>query len=246
MLTIDLDYFVKRLTCWLAPEILIQAARRLESDRGQALQRSGIVLTSVNLSTARDGGLMFLVEAFIERFKIPTEVIEWLKQPEFDLPADVLDEISKYKFSGNISRPTPEMQISPGVHPIVLVEESDIYADILTQPMMGLAGMVSLYAKTWMYFLDHNMQTSSFFLKHVSADPFGAWMDATTAQQLGFPDIADPKNPASMKGGLNNGYRLVTIAGWEEEQKDLVMVCRSAAKLQADQTIEPLDNKGVV
>ena len=245
MLTIDLDYFVKRLTCWLAPEVLIQAARRIEDDRDQAMNLSAIAVTSSNLSVTRDGGIMFLVEAFLERFRIPGEVIGWLKQSGLNLPVNILDEFADYKFSGKIRRPTPEMNFPPEINPIAIIQERDVYADILTQPMQGLGGMVSSSAKTWLYFLDNGMDTKSFFLKHVSADPFGAWMDATTAQNLGFSDIANPKNSAIQLGGVNMGYRLVTLMGGERAKPDFVLACRTIAKIQADQTLEPLDEEGL-
>lgn len=245
MREINLDYFAERLASWLDPFAVLESVRILDQHQGEIIPETLAVCASAILTSEKDGGFVKLAREFLQRFKMPVEVIEFLR-PFSSVPtSSVWDDLKNFHFEGQLIIPPAGLQTQPslpdGYRPIILVQERDAFVDIVMQPLKALMDMVSI-SNGWLEFSKAELSKIDIHLQHASSEPFGAWMDATLASYCGFPNIADPKN-AVWRNATNIGYRASTLVGWDPEDPDaakMVIVLRELEKERAAETHKPV------
>ena len=231
------------LSCWIAPDIVYGAAWRLHEDRETALTRSRTIFGSWKLTEERNAGAKELAEIFLGKFKIPTEVLDLLRsmQDADQIAPSVWQEMLDYRFDGSLTYPSTPFVFDNGQKALFILEERDIYTDILTQPIQSLNSMVAWLSTNWLQIADAGMDPAQFFLRHSMPEPFSVWLEATVAGYCGFAGMADPKRISSpTRSNIVHGYRSVSLAGWDRADPNEVAVCRKAAIEQASETLKPI------
>lgn len=233
----DLIGFAQHMTCWLDPGKVLEVVYRLSNDPDGAFTKSELLLAAQYISPERDGGLRGLVEAFLERFRIPSDVLLLLRQLDRrSLPDRAWDVLGSLRFKGEVLEP-PVGVNSPTGQPMLLVRDADAVIDLVAQPLAAIQGTVAMMAKNWKELRETDIPVNNIWLRHGSPDPIATWIEGYVANACGFSRIARYTH-IPYEHSSHFRYRAITLVGWSEPSNNELDAVRELARNTAASTRE--------
>lgn len=244
--------FCREISSWLDPFVLVQSAYRYANDNRSALAKTSLVLRSNVLDSGAEGSLNELVNQYLSGFSIPKETLLLLKAVAANIPDVSWEWLEQLRFSGKIELDPPVSYEAPW-KPVLLIREADAVIDIVHQPLMMLVKSVSGLAQTWKkmveierYYFQKTVDDDlskfkpSAFLQHSSNGQLGVYLESQVAKAYGIAHTEEA-GMLNDKYGPYVDYRAVNMCIPQLPiDPNLVEISKSAARIQAANTLKPI------
>jgi hypothetical protein len=236
----DDQTFAHRLSAWLDPYEILNAAERYDHDRDRALAPEGLLLSSGRLTRGDEANFAAMVEKYLRAFHIPSSLIDLvrLSAGSSHASSEAWSWLRGLALSAKVHSYS-HGNTPPSIPPttIVRIDERDIVTDIIKQPVMALLDLASTLAITWR---EYAATGASIYYKHNMPDPFYAYVDSEVAAAC--VNLVEPVSLGS--GSPKFRYRAVTLLGISDDDR-LWELAQETARRMAASTHEPVRGKNL-
>jgi len=201
--------YCREISSWIDPLLIRDANIRLIKNRDKALDESSICLTSCVIESSEEACFRELIEKYLNDFYIPKGIID-LANLDKKISEEVEQWLSTLSYKGKIFDAPNDINQLENLNPLLIIEERDLFLDIITQPITMLAFMISKCAETWKEMKQINGINA--FLQHSSPGSLLVYIESKVAISYGFEHAADCGFVVA-DGAGNFGYRYISAIG---------------------------------
>lgn len=223
----DAQAYADEISSWIDPFRVFSLFDELRADPSAGDQPVEIVLESGLLKSGRDGNLASLVSLYLDHFRVPPILLEFLAPALSD---DELQWLSAVRFEGEVivdpDREPLEMT------PVLAVRDRESVIEIVRGPIAMLLDVVNLYARTWAKLRPDDAGAPEYFLLHSSSGRLPVFIERLVAEAHGFTNVGS--SGIAYGTGIKTSFRSVTVAGWATSLDSAVIeAARQTARRQA-------------
>jgi hypothetical protein len=231
----DYSDYCREISSWINPLLLHDANMRFIKNRGESLDRRQTCLASWVIESPEEACFRELIERYLKGFYIPKGIID-LANLDNSFSSKVKQWLSSLTFKGRIYDAPKDIHLSNNLKPLLIVEEGNLFLDIIEQPLQMLGYMISKCAETWKPMRQINGLKPNLYLKHSSPGPTMVYIESKVAVSYGFDSAADCGVECD-SGTVIWGYRYTAVGGIKSLKDEIfIKAAQEAADAQAKST----------